>query len=157
MPDGKQILITASEPGHRARNYLRGIDGGKPRAVTPEGYRGGIVSSDGKWAVVAGPDRKTYLYPLSGGEPKEVPNLDREDNWDQISLDGRFLFVHRAGEMPAKVFRLDLSTGKKELWRTLMPADAAGIGELRSFPRAAARGTTTPTTARSRTCISSRA
>ena len=130
MPDGKQILMTASEPGHRPRNYLRGMDGSKPRAVTPEGFRGGLVSSDGKFAVVAGPDRKTYLYPLSGGEPREVPNLDQEDNWDQLSLDGRSLFVHRAGEIPAKVFRLDLATGKKELWRTMMPADAAGIGEL---------------------------
>ena len=130
MPDGKQILLTASEPGHRPRIYLRSIDGGKPRAVTPEGYEGWIVSSDGRWAVVKGPDRKTYLYPLSGGGPKEVPGLDREDTPDQLSSDGRFLFVHRAGEKPAKVFRLDLSTGRKELWRTLSPADVAGVGEL---------------------------
>ena len=52
-------LLTASEPGHRPRIYLRDIDGGKPRAVTPEGYQGAIVSLDGRWAVVEGPDRKT--------------------------------------------------------------------------------------------------
>ena len=32
-----------------------------------------------RWAVVEGPDRKTYLYPLAGGEPKEIPGLDQED------------------------------------------------------------------------------
>jgi hypothetical protein len=80
--------------------------------------------------VVEGPERKHYLYPLSGGEPEEVPGLDPEDNPDQLSLDGRFLFVHRAGEEPARVFRLDLSTGRKELWRTLMPADIAGVDDF---------------------------
>ena len=140
MPDGKQILFTASEPGHRPRIYLRSIDGGKPRAVSPEGFQGGLVAPDGKWVVVTGPDRKTYLYPTSGGEPTAVPGLDREDNVDQLSLDGRFLFVHRGGEMPAKVFLLDISTGRKELWRTLMPADAAGVPEIGITPTRSGEG-----------------
>jgi hypothetical protein len=140
MPDGKQILFTASEPGHRPRIYIRSIDGGKPRAVTPEGYQGGLVAPDGKWVVVGGPDRKTYLYPLSGGDPTVVPGLDLEDNVDQVSLDGRFLFVHRGGEMPAKVVRLDISTGKKEPWRNLMPADAAGVPEIGITPTRSGEG-----------------
>ena len=117
----------------RAKNIS--FDGGKPRALTPEGYTGlGIVAPDGKWAVVAGPDRKRYLYPLSGGEPTAVPGIDREDVVDQRSLDGRFLFVHRRGELPAKVFRLDISSGRKELWRALMPADAAGVPGISVSP-----------------------
>ncbi|HXM78225.1 MAG TPA: hypothetical protein VOA00_03240, partial [Thermoanaerobaculia bacterium] len=135
LPDGKQIVFTAREPGRGTRLYLRSFDGGKPRALTPEGYTGlGIVAPDGKWTVVAGPDRKRYLYPLSGGEPTAVPGLDREDNVDQRSLDGRFLFVHRRGEIPAKVFRLDISSGRKELWRALMPADAAGVPGISVSP-----------------------
>jgi Tol biopolymer transport system component len=135
MPDGKQIVLTASEPGHGTRVYLRSFDGGKPRAVTPEGYTGaGIVAPDGKWTIVVGPDRKRYLYPLSGGEPTVIPGLDLEDSVDQKSTDGRFLFVHRGGEMPAKVFRLEISSGKKELWRTLMPGDAAGVLEMSVGP-----------------------
>jgi eukaryotic-like serine/threonine-protein kinase len=138
MPDGKQMVLTASEPGHGARVYLRSFDGGKPRAVTPEGYSGiaggGIVAPDGKWTLVVGPDRKRYLYPLSGGQPTAVPDLDLQDSVDQKSPDGRFLFVHRGGEMPARVFRLEISSGKKELWKTLMPADAAGVPEIGVVP-----------------------
>jgi Tol biopolymer transport system component len=134
MPDGKQVVFRASEPGHGPRIYLRSLDGGKPRAVTPEGYTGGLVAPDGKWIVAEGPDRRRYLYPLSGGEPTAIPGLDREDRMDQRSPDGRFLFVHRAGEIPARVFRLDISTGRKELWRTLMPGDAAGVSEIGPGP-----------------------
>jgi hypothetical protein len=132
MPDGKQVLFAATEPGHPQRLYLVSLDGGEPRAVTPEGYSvGWIAAPDSKSTVLARPDGTVYVYPLSGGEPAAVPGLDPGDNVDQRSLDGRFLFVHRVGEMPAKVFRLDLSTGRKQLWRTLMPADAAGVPEIR--------------------------
>jgi Tol biopolymer transport system component len=132
MPDGKQVVVAASEPGHGPRIYLWSVDGGKPRAVTPDGYSGGwIVAPDGRWTVVFGPDGKTYLYPLSGGNPTEVPGLERGDSIEQRSKDGRFLYVHRTGELPGKVFRLDLSTGRKELSWTLMPADAVGVAELR--------------------------
>ena len=140
MPDGKQILFNASEPGHRSRIYLRGIDGGKPRAVFPEGFAGDLVSPDGKWVVVTGPDRKSTLYPMAGGEPIPVPGLDLEDRVDQLSLDGRFLYVHRGEELPAKVFRLDISTGRKELWRTLMPADAAGVYAIDVTPTRSGEG-----------------
>ena len=103
--------------------------------MTPEGYTvDNVVAPDGKWILVRGPDDKAYLYPLSGGEPTAVPGLDLGEGVDQRSFDGRFLYVHRVGEMPAGVFRLDLSTGRKELWRTLMPVDEAGLRNLYPFP-----------------------
>jgi hypothetical protein len=36
--------------------------------------------------------------------------------------------------VPAKTYRLELATGKKELWRTLMPADAAGVSNINPGP-----------------------
>jgi Tol biopolymer transport system component len=135
LPDGKRFLFTGSEPGHGTRLYLRDFAGGKPRALTPEGYTGaGITAPDGKWTVVRGPDRKRYLYPLSGGEPTPIPGLEEEDALDQRSADGRFLYVHRNGEAPSKEYRLEIATGRKELWRTVMPADAAGVSSLGAGP-----------------------
>ena len=135
MPDGKRILITASEPGRGLRLYLRDVDGGKPRALTPEGYRGyRFVSPDGTLAVATGPDRKTYLYPISGGEPRAIPGLDANDLVDQFGVDAHSLYVHRRGEIPAKVYRVDVSTGRRELWRSLMPADAGGVSEIGPLP-----------------------
>ncbi len=135
LPDGKQVLLTGSEPGHGPRLYLRDFTGGKPRPLTPEGYTGaGITAPDGKWCVVRGPDRKRYLYPLSGGEPQLIPGLEPEDSVDQRSADGRLLYVHRNGEAPSKGYRLEIATGRKELWRTVMPADAAGVSSLGPGP-----------------------
>ena len=131
LPDGKRILFTASEPGHGLRLYVRDFDGGKPRALTPEGYRGvRVVSPDGASAVVTGPDRRTYLYPLQGGEPTAIPGLDEKDRVAQFAADGRSLFVYRQGEAPTKVYRIDISTGRRALAMTLMPQDAGGVSEI---------------------------
>jgi len=126
--------VTGSEAGHGPRLYLRDFAGGKPRAVSPEGYLGGLVSPDGKWVTVRGPDRKRYLYPLAGGEPIPLPALEREDVPLQFSADGRFLYVARTSEAPAQVYRMEIATGKKELWKTLMPADAAGVSSINPLP-----------------------
>ena len=88
------------------------------------------MSPDAKWFVARGPDRKRYLYPLPGGEPTAIPGLDSEDAVSQRTADGRFLYVYRSNEIPMKVYRLEIATGRRELWRTLMPSDAAGVASL---------------------------
>jgi eukaryotic-like serine/threonine-protein kinase len=134
-PDGKQIVITGSEPGHGSRLYLRDFAGGKPRALSPEGYfHLGVSAPDGKWTIVRGPDRRRYLYPIAGGEPTAILGLEQRDAIDQRSADGRYLYVHRGSETPMKVYRLEIATGKKELWRTVMPSDPAGVWSLSGAP-----------------------
>ncbi len=46
------------------------------------------------------------------------------------TADGRSLFTYRAGELPARVNRLDIATGKMQPWRELMPLDSAGITDI---------------------------
>ena len=132
MPDGKTILFSANEPGRGSRLYLRSIEGGKPRAFTPEGYRSlrHGVSPDGKTVVAIGPDQRSYLYPIAGGEPQPIPGATTQDRIEGWTADGKDLVVHRRGELPARVYRLDVATGKKELWKELMPLEAAGLGDV---------------------------
>jgi serine/threonine protein kinase len=129
LPDGRRILCTANEPGRGARLYVVDAADGRARALSPEGYRifTRPVSPDGKFAVVLGPDRKTYLYPIEGGEPTPVPSLTADDTPIGWSADGGALYFYRRSELPARVFRLELQTGRKELWRELMPSDSAGV------------------------------
>ena len=46
--------------------------------------------------------------------------------------DGRSLFVYRLGEVPATVNRLELATGRKELWKKLVPPDVSGVTDISS-------------------------
>ncbi len=131
FPDGKRILLTASEPGKGSRLFL--LDGaeGKPRAVSPTGYRAFLraISPDGRVAAVQGPDRRRYLYPLDGGEPSPIPDLEAQEDPTGWAGD-RALFAFDRGALPGRVYRIDLATGKRELWKELVPLDPAGISTL---------------------------
>jgi Tol biopolymer transport system component len=131
-PDGKQIVFSANEAERGVRIYLREFAGGKPRPVTPEGYRmfRHAVSPDGRFIIATGPEQRIYLYPLAGGEPTPLPGSAPGDIPDRWTADGRAVYVHRRDQMPVKVHLLDVATGRKELWKDLIPADAAGVTEV---------------------------
>ena len=133
LPDGKGIVFTSSEPGRGSRVFTMPVAGGAgPKALTPEGYRlvGRTVSPDGKSVVVVGPDRKRYFYALQGGEPQPIPGLEPDETPTGWTADGRSLYVFRRRDVPARVFKLDVTTGKRELWKELMPSDGSGIQDI---------------------------
>ena len=132
LPDGKSIVLMAREAGRGTRVYVQDLVGGQARPVTPEGYRlfRKTVSPDGRSFVALGPDKRIYLYPLGGGEPAPIPGFADLDIPAQWSADGRSLYVYRRGPPPARIFRLDIATGRKVLWKELVPADAGGIVDV---------------------------
>jgi hypothetical protein len=84
--------------------------------------------------VAIGPDRKTYLYPLAGGEPTVVPGIEVNDVVAGFVSDSRSVFVYRRGELPTNVSRLDVTTGQRTPWRSLFPADPGGVGTMSPIP-----------------------
>jgi eukaryotic-like serine/threonine-protein kinase len=127
-PDGKRILFAASEPGKGSRAYVLDLAGGKPRAFTPEGLTGGgAASPDGKSMALNDAERRPTIYPIDGGDPKPIPGLDPGDSPIQWSQDGGTLYVTREGEVPRPIYRYSFATGKKSLWKELVPADRAGL------------------------------
>jgi len=127
LADGSGVLFNASESGHGLRCYLMNLEDGKPRPVTPESFSGSTISPDGKVIAVTGPDQKTYLYPLEGGQRRPAPGLDKEELPVQWSADGRYLYVWRRRDMPHRIYRVEISTGKKEVWKEIRVPDPTGV------------------------------
>ncbi len=88
------------------------------------------LAPDGSEVAGIGADGKAYLYSLSAAPAKSVPGLLPSEQPIEWSADGKSLYVYRPGEFPAKVYELDLATGKRTLWRTLAPADPAGVSQI---------------------------
>jgi eukaryotic-like serine/threonine-protein kinase len=134
LPDGKQVVFSGNEAGHGFRLYVESPGEGKPRPISPEGVNPSVViSPKGDFAASVGPDHRVYLYPIAGGEPVLVAGTQPDEAPTGFSADGRSLYVFRFGEIPAKVFQLELATGKRTLWKELVPADAAGIDTVRGI------------------------
>ncbi|HEY3124724.1 MAG TPA: protein kinase, partial [Thermoanaerobaculia bacterium] len=125
--DGKRILFMANEPGRPRRCFAQDIEGGAPKPVTPEGKFGcRVPSPDGKFVIT----RDAEMYPLEGGEPRPVPGLSRAERLLQWSADGKAIYVRNPEELPAKVYRIDLATGRRQLWKELAPSDPSGVDEI---------------------------
>jgi serine/threonine protein kinase len=134
LPDGKKIVFLGNESGHGFRLYLESPEEGKPHPISPEGVNPPVVMSPkGDFIAGVGPDHKIYLYPVAGGEPVPVSGTEPEEAPTGWSADGRSLYLFRFGVIPARVFELELSTGKRKLWKELVPADAAGIDTIRGI------------------------
>jgi eukaryotic-like serine/threonine-protein kinase len=130
-PNGKEIVLFASEPGHGSRIYRMSLEGATPRPISAEGVagtRGCGPSPDGRYAPgFSVSDGSLRLYPLEGGEPREIAGITTDDRLGGWAASGKALFLNRMGELPAKLMRLDYETGKRELVREVAPADRAGV------------------------------
>jgi eukaryotic-like serine/threonine-protein kinase len=134
LPDGKRIVFTAIEGGESARAYVQDVETGSMRAITPAGVRmpEKAATPDGK-SVLVFLDDKWFLFPIDGGTPRPFLRLAAGDDPRRWSADGRFLYVARGGSVPpVTIERLDVTTGGREPWKTLVPSDSVGIERLES-------------------------
>lgn len=133
FPDGRRLLILGSEPGRGLRLYVRDVLGGKAMPITPEGVSVSRVppSPDGRLAIAKGPDGKLKLFPIAGGPAIEVAgNISNDEEPVQWTEGAGGLFIFHSGEVPARIFRLNLATGQKEPWKQLMPTDTTGVFDI---------------------------
>jgi eukaryotic-like serine/threonine-protein kinase len=128
LADGKHITLNASESGHGARTYLVDLDGGKPIPITPEGITTGLVSPDGQYILRANnAEAPVAVYPIAGGAPHPIPNLDPDFIPLQCSEDNSAVYAYHRGQVPTKVYKVNLITGEKTLIQELQPATTTGV------------------------------
>jgi eukaryotic-like serine/threonine-protein kinase len=127
--DGGRVGFNGAEPGRPPRAFLFERSTGRSRPVTPEGAVAvhGLAPDD--HVLACAEDGSLAFYPLAGGEAQPVRArlsniLARQVV--RVSGDGRFLFL-KEGNVPARIERLELLTGRRTPWKTLRPADPSGV------------------------------
>jgi eukaryotic-like serine/threonine-protein kinase len=129
FPDGKGVLFFGRAGSGALRLYVQNIEGGEPRAISPEGMPFGplSISPDGRFVAARGPDSKIAIYPVDRGAPRLLAGAEAGESPVLWSADGGTLYVYRPREAPARVFKIDLGTGARELWKTIAPVDRSGL------------------------------
>jgi Tol biopolymer transport system component len=141
FPDGRRILFNGREADRKLRAYVVDLAGGPPKALTPEGTWALSISSDGAWAAAIGTGQGISLWPTGGGPSRQVPGSAPGDRPIAWTSDGRALWIFKRDQVPTDIYRLDIATGNRELWKSLVPPDAAGvysINELQITPSGSA-------------------
>jgi Tol biopolymer transport system component len=135
FPDGKQILLLARDPGHGARSYVQDLETQDLRAIGPEGLSCQVLSPDGIEAACEDARHEGLICSIRDGTLRPIPGFEngREDPLLWAS-DRRFLFVGPNAPARAaahvtdpRVFRLDMTTGRRDLWHEFVPSDRAAL------------------------------
>ena len=136
LPDSKRIVFTGYTADNTPRGYLQEIPAGLPRAITPSG----VVLADRSAArdenAVLGRVGATWvLFPIQGGDGRPVPALTPGDIPLQWSHGGRYVYtvasVEGARQAAVDVFRVEVASGSRTLWKTLTPSDPVGVEDMR--------------------------
>jgi hypothetical protein len=112
--------------------FVFDLNGGLARPFGPEGaitrYRG-CISKDGAFVAALDPERRPTIYEVATGKATPIPGAvdgDEPNHW----VDEKHILIGRA-EIPRRIFSIDISTGKRTLFKTIYPADPIGLaGDL---------------------------
>jgi Tol biopolymer transport system component len=121
-PDGRSVVSCGSDGKSLTRQWIQDAAGGAPRPITPAGVAGNWLTADGRFAVAG-----DSLYPLAGGPARHAPGLLPGDIPADPATSNSEVFVWRWGSVPVEIYRVNLLTGRRELWRKLTPEDPAGL------------------------------
>jgi len=125
LPDGKRFVFDGVEPGHAPRSWVQEGSDGKPQPITPEGVLGNHVSPDGKLMAAVG--TKNWVYPVDGGQPTALSGIEPGEVPIGWSADSKHLFVATVEAVPVRIYRTEVSTGRRQFVSKVAPSDLAGI------------------------------
>ena len=120
--DGTRILVCGNEPKLATRCYVRPLNDGPLRSVTPTGVTKAALSPDGKFVVAATADSGYRRFAVRDGSSQVVKGLTSDDDVLRYSPDGMAVWTRRLNALPVQIERVDLATGARS---ALLPSFAA--------------------------------
>jgi Tol biopolymer transport system component len=130
LPDDKSIIYGAAEPGHARRSYLLDLETAKSLPITREDTIGFLVTPDGKSLIAVDNQRQRWIYPIAGGEPQKFSPNVAPDEGVRLFLPGQKSVLAMKYDVPVKITRVELATGRRDPWLEIVPADPAGVQSI---------------------------
>jgi DNA-binding beta-propeller fold protein YncE len=134
FPEDDRVIFTGMEAGRERRSYVQRVTGGAPAPVTPEGTWVVALDRTGRLGAAIGYNQPGIaIVPIDGGPSRMVPGSQPGDRPVAWTDDGKALWIFRRFEVPAQVIRLDIATGNRTIWKTLVPSDLTGVYSVTEF------------------------
>ena len=138
-PDSRHILFTAHRQGQLGQLWVQDLDGDPPQPLNPPGaVMSGqpiAISPDGSQLAATARDGGLLVYPLNArlesGKPRPVPGVNPAERAIGWAAGGQSLYVYRPEGLPAHIYRIDVTNGKRDLVREFMPSDPVGTYSVR--------------------------
>ena len=127
LADGQRLILNGNELSHTSRCYILNLSGAKPKPVTPEGTLCGPPSSDSRFVIGVRPNSAATIYPLADGPTRSIPGLEATFQPVQWANDGSAIYGYHVGELPSKIYKVEIATGRQTVVQALRPGVPAGV------------------------------
>ena len=111
--------------------YVTDLNGTAPKLILADaGSRAG-ASPDGE-SVIAFHNGKRLIQSTAGKETREIPGIPATQFPIAWGSDAQRVFTQELNATGASLYRIDLGTGRSELWQTIKPKDQVGLGAMKN-------------------------
>jgi Tol biopolymer transport system component len=129
FPDGKHLLLTGAAEGQALRSYEMDLEGGKPQPLGPPDFIGSAIAKDGKRIAGRNASGEAVVFDQETQKLQVVPGVEPHDQLEKWSADGNNLLAVSATPSEARIFRVDITTGKRTLLQSVKPTERAGSNQ----------------------------
>ena len=159
MPGDREFVFLGHEGVTAPHAYVAALSGGPARPLTrqPGAHFWNRVSPDGRY-VLQGPgvaqnwNVSPELVDLKTGEVRPAP-VRKDDGLIDWDREGRHIYVVQEAEHETTLLKVDVATGERSLWKTIRPADPAGVLSTSRFFVTPSGGAYTYTVTRVLSCL----
>ena len=127
FPGNKRVVFRAAESGKPRRLFLQDTEGGLPHAFGEDELLNPVVSPDGKRIAAVSHDETAVLVFSGDGRLERKVPLSEPSGVIAWCKDSRSVFLKTSVGLMARIDRLDLVTGRRELVRSIEPENSAGV------------------------------
>lgn len=133
LREGRGLVVAGLRPGEPRRVYRFDLEDERLTPISPEGvglpssFTGQLrVSPDGR--RIAAVDGSNRLVVMSlDGRVQVVPGVEAPELPLAWTADSNGIFVYTPQTLPSRVFIVDAATGRRTLWREVVPRDRSGV------------------------------
>ncbi len=133
FPDGQHVLFEARVEGRGNGVYMTDRNAATPRLLSTSPLGWPMISPDGRSILVL-IGNKQELLSIGEDHPKEIPGVTADDFLMAWSNDPKFVYTISTMGAGYKIDRLNLETGKRDLWQAWKPKDPVGFVPANSPP-----------------------
>jgi hypothetical protein len=124
FPDATQIMFVGYEAGKGPRCYIQSVEGGKPRAFTPDGMMHCSVSPSGRILALTEDSRALLYNSQNSAQPDKEFKFEQGEIPSAWTSDGKFLYLVQTLKTPASITRFEVATGRRSPWKQVPPPPA---------------------------------
>ena len=136
LSDGQRMVFVGNEPNHLIRYYVQDSPTSTPRPLSGENIAFSRIddrilpSPDDSRVAASIKGEGIQLLPIAGGTARVIPGTN---GFSPVAWCGnQSLLMSQQGKIPIQVVKVDVQSGKQQVWKELVPRERTALSMIQA-------------------------